>query len=64
MRACVQLSIMLKFYKELQEHGADQLIKREYGDFLTQTEKGKKLSDCRHVHVVIRESHNGGELGK
>jgi len=33
---------MLKFYKELQQHGADELIKREYGSFLTQTEKGKE----------------------
>lgn len=27
-------SIALKFYKELQEHGADQLLKRVYGDLL------------------------------
>jgi len=37
----VQLSIMLKFYKELQQHGADELIRREYGDFLTKTEDGE-----------------------
>jgi len=30
----LRLSISLKFYKELQEHGADELLKREYGDFL------------------------------
>ena len=36
----IQVSISLKFYKELQEHGADDLIKREYGSFLTTTEKG------------------------
>jgi len=33
---------MLKFYKELQEHGADELIKREYGNLLTKTEEGKE----------------------
>jgi len=33
---------MLKFYKELQQHGADELIKREYGSFLTKTEEGEK----------------------
>ena len=36
----VQLSISLKFYKELQEHGADALIRREYGPFITTTETG------------------------
>ena len=34
---------MLKFYKELQQHGADALIKREYGSFLTKTEDGMAL---------------------
>ena len=41
---------MLKFYKELQEHGADQLIKREYGDFLTKTEDSK---ECEQTLVVL-----------
>lgn len=31
---------MLKFYKELQQHGADELIRREYGNYLTKTEDG------------------------
>jgi len=35
-----QLSISLKFYKELQQHGADALIQREYGPFITTTESG------------------------
>ncbi|KAH7643357.1 Actin- protein 2/3 complex subunit 2 [Dermatophagoides farinae] len=30
----IRISISLKFYKELQQHGADDLLKREYGDFL------------------------------
>ncbi|KHN75364.1 putative actin-related protein 2/3 complex subunit 2 [Toxocara canis] len=28
------VSISLKFYKDLQEHGADDLLKREYGNYL------------------------------
>lgn len=35
-RTKLLLSIQLKFYKELQEHGADDLIKREYGAYLMQ----------------------------
>lgn len=33
-RTKLLLSIALKFYRELQEHGADELIKREYGEYL------------------------------
>lgn len=43
-KAKVQVSIALKFYKDLQEHGADQLIKREYGSFLTSPESGYNVS--------------------
>lgn len=35
-----QTSISLKFYRELQEHGADELLKKEYGSLLTQVEDG------------------------
>jgi len=45
-----QLSISLKFYKELQQHGADALIQREYGPFITTTESGI-------VNVFIVNSH-------
>ena len=45
-----QLSISLKFYKELQQHGADALIQREYGPFITATESGI-------VNVFIVNSH-------
>jgi len=38
--AMSQLSISLKFYRELQAHGADALIRREYGQFITTTESG------------------------
>lgn len=32
----IRISIALKFYKQLQQHGADDLLKREYGNFLMQ----------------------------
>lgn len=38
------MSISLKFYKELQQHGADALIQREYGNFITATEDGYNVS--------------------
>ncbi|XP_070504290.1 actin-related protein 2/3 complex subunit 2 [Chironomus tepperi] len=40
----IRTSISLKFYKELQEHGADELLKREYGSLLTDTEDGFNVS--------------------
>ncbi|XP_004537784.1 actin-related protein 2/3 complex subunit 2 [Ceratitis capitata] len=40
----VRTSISLKFYKQLQEHGADELLKREYGGLLTDTEDGYNVS--------------------
>uniref|UniRef100_A0A3Q3K2J4 Arp2/3 complex 34 kDa subunit n=1 Tax=Monopterus albus TaxID=43700 RepID=A0A3Q3K2J4_MONAL len=40
----VMVSISLKFYKELQEHGADELLKRVYGNFLVSTESGYNVS--------------------
>jgi len=40
----LQVSISLKFYKQLQEHGADDLLKREYGTYLLYpAEDGKHL---------------------
>jgi len=36
----VNVSISLKFYKELQEHGADTVLKREYGDLLVAADDG------------------------
>jgi actin related protein 2/3 complex, subunit 2 len=35
------VSILLKFFNELQQHGAEDLIQREYGPFLTKAESGK-----------------------
>lgn len=40
----VRVSISLKFYKQLQEHGADELLKREYGPLLTEPEDGYNVS--------------------
>ncbi|XP_064456103.1 actin-related protein 2/3 complex subunit 2-like [Ornithodoros turicata] len=40
----IRISISLKFYKELQEHGADELLKREYGSLLTESETGYNVS--------------------
>ncbi|XP_050419212.1 actin-related protein 2/3 complex subunit 2 [Patella vulgata] len=38
------VSISLKFYADLQGHGADSLIKREYGDNLTSPEPGYNVT--------------------
>lgn len=40
----IRVSILLKFYKDLQEHGADALIKREYGSYLTTPEPGYNVT--------------------
>ncbi|CAD5124572.1 DgyrCDS12846 [Dimorphilus gyrociliatus] len=34
------ISISLNFFKELKEHGAEELLKREYGSYLTTPESG------------------------
>jgi len=36
----VNVSISLKFYKELQEHGAEGVLQREYGDMLVSPDEG------------------------
>ncbi|KAK2578140.1 hypothetical protein KPH14_001329 [Odynerus spinipes] len=40
----IRISILLKFYKQLQEHGADELLKREYGSHLIAPESGYNVS--------------------
>nr|CDJ98332.1 Arp2 3 complex domain containing protein [Haemonchus contortus] len=40
----IRLSISLKFFKELQEHGTDALLRREYGSYLTTPEPGYNVS--------------------
>ena len=39
--SCLQVSISLKFYRDLQEHGADELLRSVYGDLITATEEGQ-----------------------
>jgi len=36
----INVSISIKFYKELAEHGSDKLLKREYGEFLVDPDDG------------------------
>ena len=43
------MSISLKFYKELQEHGADDVLKREYGDLLVAADDGESDDDEYHL---------------
>ncbi|KAF6207550.1 hypothetical protein GE061_015997 [Apolygus lucorum] len=40
----VRVSISLKFYMQLQEHGADELLKRVYGPYLCSPEDGYNVS--------------------
>ena len=42
------MSISLKFYKELQEHGADDVLKREYGDLLVPADEGELETENEH----------------
>ena len=39
-RSKVNVSISLKFYKELQKHGAEGVLQREYGSMLVEPEDG------------------------
>ena len=41
----IRVSICLKFYRDLQAHGADELLKREYGSFIqTPPEEGHNVT--------------------
>ncbi|XP_066600157.1 actin-related protein 2/3 complex subunit 2 [Prorops nasuta] len=40
----LRISILLKFYKQLQEYGADELLRREYGLMLVEPETGFSVS--------------------
>ncbi|CAL8110531.1 unnamed protein product [Orchesella dallaii] len=49
----LKVSISLKFYKELQEHGADDLLKREYGTYLLYpSEEGYSVSLLLDLEAV------------
>lgn len=51
----LQISISLKFYKELQEHGADELLKREYGSYLIEPEDGYNVSVLVDLENIPKE---------
>lgn len=40
----ILVSISLKFYEELNKHGADELLKSIYGEYITSTESGYSVS--------------------
>jgi len=40
----LQVSIALKFYAELQQHGATELLNRVYGSYVTEPESGFNFS--------------------
>ncbi|XP_074658905.1 actin-related protein 2/3 complex subunit 2-like [Tubulanus polymorphus] len=40
----VRVSMSMNFYKQLQSHGADELLKREYGSYLTDPEPGFNIT--------------------
>lgn len=51
----IRVSISLKFYKDLQEHGADELIKKEYGDYLADPEAGYNVSVVFDLEKVPKD---------
>ena len=54
------MSISLKFWKELQEHGADDLVKRVYGNFITAVEPGMYTTlDYRKSRVAKSDTKVG-----
>lgn len=40
----ILLSIQIRCFKDLVQYGAEQVLQREYGDFIAQTEPGYDLS--------------------
>ncbi|KXJ28210.1 actin-related protein 2/3 complex subunit 2 [Exaiptasia diaphana] len=40
----LMVSITMKFFKDLQKHGADELLKKIYGDYMTDPEPGYDVS--------------------
>lgn len=55
----IRVSISLKFYKELQDHGADELLKREYGSLiLSPPEEGYNVTllyDLKTIDKTVRD---------
>jgi len=55
-KAKLLLSISLKFFKQLQEHGADELLRREYGSYLTSPpEDGYSVSLVYNLGEIPKE---------
>lgn len=54
------ISIMLKFFRDLKEHGADDLLKRVYGDLLMPKPESEYsvslLIDLKSIPVELRET--------
>ena len=50
----VNVSISLKFYQELQSHGAENVLQREYGDMLVAADEGFDVT----VQVVSHRDDN------
>lgn len=48
----LRVSISLKFYQELQEHGADQFLSNIYGSFLSETEEGYSISVAIDLETI------------
>ncbi|XP_038045275.1 actin-related protein 2/3 complex subunit 2-like [Patiria miniata] len=63
----VMVSISLKFYKDLQKHGADELLRREYGPLIVDTEENYSVSilyDLENLPENITEEAAKGALLK
>ncbi|EEB18716.1 arp2/3, putative [Pediculus humanus corporis] len=54
----IRTSISLKFYKQLQEHGADELLKREYGPYLIEPENGFNVSLLIDLENIPKDWEN------
>ena len=47
------MSISLKFYKELQSHGADSVLQREYGDMIVAPEEGRQRAGPKVDNILL-----------
>lgn len=48
----IRVSIALKFYRELQQHGADEILKRKYGQLITDPEEGYDATILLDLNTV------------
>lgn len=62
-RTKIRISISLKFYKDLQEHGADDLLKREYGSYLmAEPEEGFNVSLLYDLTTLPKDAETRDQL--